>query len=180
MTTTHKSARKKQNRFEELGEAVEEHKDSDIIDPTSSITCDHGSITIWWKHGRSIIQQKYWRQWWWSSPLSLIPFGSTNNHVDTTTPARDNTTVPRHIHGSGPITNLHKFWKVVSDDNLEPHRFQTLIKDITLHDDSLQAFCHFYNRICHVMHRSFKKHVDILPPIGKLGQVHDITSLLVP
>ena len=46
MTTTHKSARKKQNRFEELGEAVEEHKDSDIIDPTSSITCDHGSITI--------------------------------------------------------------------------------------------------------------------------------------
>ena len=38
MTNPCKSARKKPNRFEELGEAVEEHKDSDIIDPTSSLT----------------------------------------------------------------------------------------------------------------------------------------------
>ncbi len=40
MTNTCKSAHKTQNRFKELGEAVEEHKDSDIIDPNSSLTGD--------------------------------------------------------------------------------------------------------------------------------------------
>ena len=43
MTTTCKFARKKQNRFEELAEAVEEHKESAIIDPNSSITGDLNS-----------------------------------------------------------------------------------------------------------------------------------------
>ena len=45
MTTTHKSARKKQNRFEELGEAVEEQKNSHFIDP-SSIAGDNDSDHI--------------------------------------------------------------------------------------------------------------------------------------
>ena len=45
MTTTHKSARKKQNRFEELGEAVEERKNSYFIDP-SSIAGDNDSDHI--------------------------------------------------------------------------------------------------------------------------------------
>ena len=31
----------------------------------------------------------------------------------------------------------HEYWKVVRDDNLEPHRFQTLIKDLALQDNSL-------------------------------------------
>ena len=38
MTNPRKSARKKPNRFEELGEAVEEFKESDIVDPNSSLT----------------------------------------------------------------------------------------------------------------------------------------------
>ena len=38
MTNPGKSARKKPNHFEDLGEAVEEYKASDIIDPNSSLT----------------------------------------------------------------------------------------------------------------------------------------------
>ena len=40
MTNTRKSARKKPNRFDELGEAVEEQKDTYIINPNSSLTGD--------------------------------------------------------------------------------------------------------------------------------------------
>ena len=42
MTTTRKSARKKQNRFDELGEAIAGKKDSVFVDP-SSITGDNDS-----------------------------------------------------------------------------------------------------------------------------------------
>ena len=75
---------------------------------------------------------------------------------------------------------VHKFWKVVRDENLEPHRFQSLIKDIIHQDDSMHGIRHFYNKIRHAMHTSFKKHVDVLPPFGKLATIPNITNLLVP
>ena len=239
-TTTRKSARKKQNRFEELGEAVEERKDADVIDPNSSLTGDFVSdqtpntdsnlkesfISFQNKTTAQFSNMEFnFRQMTDTltkitatladlhsrqndseshqtpdddnmdglstnkstddptdnhRPSSPIPFGSTHTYVDTTTPARNNTTFLHHNHGSGPVPNLHKFWKVVRDDNLEPHRFHTLIKDIVLHDDSLQALRHFYNRIRHAMHTSFKKHVDVLPSFGELDPVQDLTTLLIP
>ena len=39
---------------------------------------------------------------------------------------------------------------------------------------------HFYSKIRHAMHTSFKKHVDVLPPFGKLATIPNITHLLVP
>ena len=42
---------------------------------------------------------------------------------------------------------LHTFWKVVQDENLESHRFQTLVKDVTLQDDSMHGLRHFYTII---------------------------------
>lgn len=97
----------------------------------------------------------------------------TSHHLPSgfTTPDQ---TVPQVNPG------IHKFWKDICDDNLEPHRFQGLIKDIVLQDDSMYGLRHFDNRIQHAMRTSFKKHVDILPPFGKLATIPSITNLLVP
>ena len=44
----------------------------------------------------------------------------------------------------------------------------------------MYGLCHFYNKIRHAMHTSFKKHIDVLPPFGKLSTVSNIRNLLVP
>ena len=67
---------------------------------------------------------------------SNLPFETplTSNRNPTATPPLDN-------------TGHHKFWKIVRDNNLESHGFQALIKDLTLHDDSMHSLSHFYNKI---------------------------------
>ncbi len=90
-------------------------------------------------------------------------------------------TGPNHPSNNAPAyPAVHKFWKLARDENLERHRFQSLIKDITLQDDSMHGLRLFYNKICHALHTSFKKHVEILPPFGKLAHIPNITRLLVP
>ena len=102
-------------------------------------------------------------------PISPTPFGPTSSYMPTGSPAQTGMSVPPQVPGTSNLPSPHRYWKIDRDENLEAHRFQTLIKDITLvQDDSLQALCHFYNCIRHAMHKSFKKHVDILPPFGQL------------
>ncbi len=79
-----------------------------------------------------------------------------------------------------PPATPHRYWKIVCDDNLEPHRFQSLIKGIILQDDTMHGLYHFYNKIRHAMHTSFKKHINILPPFGQLENIPSLTELLAP
>ena len=96
----------------------------------------------------------------------------TNDLSPSTTLCNDetDTTVP-------PLQQ--KFWKILSDDSLEPHRFLSLTKDIFSHDDSLQPIKHFYQKICPTIHSSFKHHVDFLPAYEKKGYttIHSIYYL---
>ena len=109
----------------------------------------------------------------------------TYNHTPPTVPMVSHN-VPQGFatpKSSVPPTHfptVHKFWKVVRDENLEPHRFLSLVKDTILQDDSKHGIRQFYNKLRHAMHTSFKKHVDILPPFGKLATISNITQLLVP
>ena len=74
----------------------------------------------------------------------------------------------------------HKYWKIARDDNFEPHRFQTYIKDLKLVDDSLHSIRLFYSKIRLAMHTSFKKHTDILPNFDSLTTHTNFTNLLIP
>ena len=111
---------------------------------------------------------------------------STNNDIHHEPTDGDDYTTDCHQHqnialrGTLTATAPHRFWKIVCDDNLEPHRFQSLVKGIILQDDTMQSLCHFYNKIRHTMHTSFKKHVDILPTFGGLSTIPNITHLLLP
>lgn len=114
-----------------------------------------------------------------------FPSSTTNNLHHDPTDNEDSESEhhsPHNPDSRGIITPTapHRFWKIIRDDNLEPHRFQSLIKGIILQDDTRQGLRHFYNKIRHVMHTSFKKHVDILPPFGELSNIPNITYLLVP
>ena len=96
---------------------------------------------------------------------------TTNENMGYTTPTTNQKPV---------FPTLHKSWKIVLEDNFEPHRFQSFLKDIFLQDDSMHGLRHFYNKIRHAMHTSFKKHVDVLPPFGKIGTVSNIRNLQEP
>ncbi len=106
---------------------------------------------------------------------------SNGNYISSTFPAQTTPPGINTFSNVPPTQTPHKFWKIVREENLEPHRcFQSLVKDITLQDDTLYTLRHFYNHIRHAMHTCFKKHIDILPSFGNLKQITDITSLLVP
>lgn len=119
--------------------------------------------------------------------IDRTPNQSTDSTYDMGTTFAPNNHISHHHQSTNHIPNHdlissqtpNKFWKVVRDDNLDPHCFQSLIKDITLQDDSMHGLCHFYNKNCHVTHTSFKKHIDILPPFGKLVTIQNIIKLLV-
>ena len=227
--TTRKSARKKSNRFEELGATIPEDKESDITDP-SSITADSDTkstnpdmdlkesflefksstttqfchidyslrrltdtMTTLHKSFESLSSRQnfpdenndYEQDPYTSSTIhqdaiddSNDPTDNPTNHTESApapTASATTTTLPL----TGPSAN-HRFWKVVRDDNLEPHRFQSLLKGLVLQDDSMHGLRHFYNKIRHAMHTSFKKYVDILPPFGHLAKIPNITKHLVP
>ena len=111
------------------------------------------------------------------------PVNNTYNtsYTPTPTPPIPNPTV--NIVPTPPghqTTPSHKYWKVARDDNFEPHRFQTFVKDIKLTDDSLHSIRLFYSKIPHAMHTSFKRHTDILPNFDQLTRNTDFTQLLVP
>ena len=56
------------------------------------------------------------------------------NDVDTNHHVHSNHNMYNSTGSSAP----HKLWKIICDDNLEPHKFHSLIKGVTLHDDSKQ------------------------------------------
>lgn len=236
MTTCCSTCKNKSNRFKDLSEAVEETKDSEIIE-TSSVTIDNDT-----KDSNAVSELKETFVGFQNTTTVQIctmeysfcqitdsitalqnsieainsRLNKSNHSVDsnsdittedkveddgiedpstpTITYAYVNTQTPNATCASNttptgtptqsmnvsPNPAVHKFGKVVRDDHLEPHRFQTLIKDITLQDDSIHCLRHFYNKLRHAVHTSFKKHVDILPPFGKLALIPNITSLLVP
>ncbi len=123
-------------------------------------------------------------------------------HTPMQQPPHPNNTVPTPMtpaHNIPPPTNFppafvqnppvqttnvtqtsHKYWKIAPDDNFEPHRFQTFIKDLTLMDDSLHSIRLFYNKVRHAMHTSFKRHTDILPNFDSLTPTTNFRNLLVP
>ena len=74
----------------------------------------------------------------------------------------------------------HKYWKLARDDNFEPHRFQTFIKDLILPDDSLHSIRLFYSKLRHAMHTSYKRHTDILPTFDSLTPATNFAALLIP
>ena len=112
------------------------------------------------------------------SAFHSAPTPKTSSGHFTTPQGTTNPTYTNQI--AAPISTPHRFWKIVREDNLEAHHFQSHIKGITLQDDTMHGLRLFYNKIRHAMHTSFKKHIDILPPFGKLSTINSITQLLVP
>lgn len=69
------------------------------------------------------------------NPPSTYPYNNVHHtrtsNVDHNQHTTTHTTVLVQMVSPAP----HKFWKIVQDDRLKPHRFHTLIKDIILQDD---------------------------------------------
>ena len=63
-----------------------------------------------------------------TTPITKGMNNTTNENMGYTTPTTNQKPV---------FPTLHKSWKIVLEDNFEPHRFQSFLKDIFLQDDSM-------------------------------------------
>ena len=62
---------------------------------------------------------------------------------------------------------------------MELHRFILLIKDISLHGDTLHSLKYFYPTLRYTIPSSLKHHIEILPTVGDLQHNYSFCNMLI-